>query len=144
MSQIRSYHDLDVWQGGMALVEKCYRLTETFPATERFALSLQLRKASVSIPSNIAEGHNRKRTQAYLNHLSIAGGSLAEIETLIELARRLHYITDGAAADAFELAGQLGRQLTGLMRSLERKRLGSLATSLLYCVLGLATGAVVF
>jgi four helix bundle protein len=92
MSQIRSHRDLLVWQRAMDLVEHCYRATTHLPKSEVYGLSSQLQRAAVSVPANIAEGHGRKSTRAYLHHLSIAYGSLAELETHIEIACRLKYL----------------------------------------------------
>src|ERR1043166_4249362 len=92
-STIRGYRDLNVWRDSMDLVVVIYRLTATFPKEERYSLVNQLRRAAVSVPSNIAEGQARSRTGDYLRHLSIAVGSLSELETQIEIARRLEYIS---------------------------------------------------
>ena len=87
------YSELVVWQKAMDLVTEIYKITATFPSDERFGLSSQARRAAVSIPSNIAEGHGRKSTGAYVNHLSIAYGSLMELETQIQIAVRLNFVT---------------------------------------------------
>ena len=79
--EIKSYRDLRVWQAGMDLVVRVYRLTQGFPTHELYGLTSQMRRAAVSIPSNIAEGHTRESSKEYLHHLSIAQGSLAELET---------------------------------------------------------------
>lgn len=105
----------------MDLVEECYRLTGQFPDRERFGLSIQLQRAAVSVPANIAEGHGRKSTGAYLNHLSIAGGSLSELETHVLIAVRLNYITDHDAVAAMSMLEEVGRMLNGLIRSLEER-----------------------
>jgi len=91
MGAIRSHRDLEAWQVAMDLVDKIYDLTEPFPDRERFGLQSQLRRAAVSVPSNIAEGQARP-LRAALNHLSIAVGSLAEIDTQMEVARRRKYL----------------------------------------------------
>ena len=88
-NEVLSYRDLAVWQRGMQLAEDVYRLTALFPPEERFGLTSQLRRATTSIPANIAEGHSRSSTKDFLRHLSIAVGSLAEVTTFIELAERL-------------------------------------------------------
>jgi four helix bundle protein len=88
---IQSYRDLSVWQLGTDIAEHVYRLTREFPADERFGLISQLRRAAASVPANIAEGNARASTKEYLQHLSIAVGSLAEIETFLDLANRLSY-----------------------------------------------------
>lgn len=106
----------------MKLAEVCYKLTAAFPALETYGLAVQIRRAAVSIPSNIAEGHSRRRLQAYLNHPSIALGSQSEVETQIELASRLNYLRESSAHEALELADHVGRMLHRLMDSLERKQ----------------------
>ncbi len=87
----RSYRDLEVWQRAMELVLELYKATETFPAEERFNLTEQIRRAAVSIPTNIAEGHGRGH-RIFARHLNIAIGSAAEVDTLLELAHRLGYL----------------------------------------------------
>jgi four helix bundle protein len=115
---IQSFRDLDVWQQGMALVERCYRETKAFPLDERFGLTAQLRRAAVSAPSNIAEGASRLTTPAFVNHLSVARGSLSELETCVEIALRLEYVAPEKAKELLQLAGTVGRLLNGLLRSL--------------------------
>jgi four helix bundle protein len=117
---IESFRDLRVWQGGMDLVEKVYAMTARFPKGEIFGLSSQIQRAAVSIPSNIAEGHTRAHTKEYLNHLSIAQASLAELETQIEIALRLQYIDKGTAAETLSLAFSLGKQLYALRNAIMR------------------------
>lgn len=119
MTGIRSYKELRVWQGGMDVVEAVYRISASFPKSEMYGLTSQIRRAAVSVPSNIAEGHARSSTREYLNHVSIAQGSLAEIETQIEIARRLGYVRD--VNSFFERAARLGKQLYALRDSLNRK-----------------------
>jgi len=119
MAKIASYKELTVWQKAMALAVACYRLTAGFPVEERFGLTSQIRRAAVSIPSNIAEGHNRRSRQAFANHVGIALGSQAELETQIALAVRLEFSSEAAAAPALDLAADVGRLLHGLVRSLE-------------------------
>lgn len=104
----------------MELAERCYGATASFPQREIFGLASQIRRAAVSIPSNIAEGHSRRSRQAFLNHLSIALGSLAELETQIELASRLKLISQSPAIEILQEAEEIGRMLHGLIRSLER------------------------
>ncbi len=89
---LKSYRDLEVWQKSMDLVVVCYQITKEFPKNEIYGLSSQLQRAAVSIPSNIAEGRHRQHSKEFLQHLSIAYGSLAELETHIQIAERLHYI----------------------------------------------------
>jgi len=122
MSTIRSYRDLQVWQEAMTLAELCYKRTSGFPHRETYGLHRQIRRASVSVPSNIAEGHSRRTLSAYINHLSIALGSQAELETQIELAHRLVYLKDAEATELLELAGRVGRRLHALIQSLESSK----------------------
>jgi four helix bundle protein len=89
---VKSYMDLEVWQIGMEIVEITYRLTQNFPPEENYGLRLQMRKAAVSIPSNIAEGHEREGTKEFLHLLSISRGSLGELNTQYLLSARLRYI----------------------------------------------------
>ena len=106
----------------MSLVESVYRLSIAFPAEENYGLKSQIRRAAVSIPSNIAEGHTRASTREYLNYLSIAQASLAEVETQLEIAVRLRYLpaeqVNLAAADI----QALGRQLHALRKALETRK----------------------
>src|SRR4051812_20426537 len=89
--RIQTHRDLKVWQLGMDITEQIYQLTNAFPDIERFGLISQLRRAAVSVPANIAEGNARASTKEYLRFLSIAVGSLAEVETFLDLALRLRY-----------------------------------------------------
>jgi four helix bundle protein len=106
----------------MDFAEQCYRLTERFSREERFGLSSQLQRAAVSVASNTAEGHGRGHAKAFLNHLWIANGSLRESETQILLAQRLGYVSGDLCEPLLELAGEVGRLITGLRRSLERRQ----------------------
>jgi len=105
----------------MTLVERCYKETKQFPADERFGLMAQLQRAAVSVPSNVAEGSCRATTRAFVNHVGIALGSLAEVETCIEISLRLGYITSENAKSLFACASEVGRLLNGLARSLKAK-----------------------
>lgn len=115
---LRSYKELKVWQRSFDLCKRVYRLSRSFPADERFGLVAQVRRATVSIPSNIAEGHSRDTTRDYLRFLWMAKGSLAEVETQLMLARELGFgNTDETEAVLVEL-DEIGRMLKGLIRSL--------------------------
>lgn len=111
---IRSYRDLLAWQRAMALAEDVYRLAKAFPADERFVLSQQLRKAAVSIPSNIAEGHGVHSDRVLRRHLSIALGSLCELETQLLLAARLGYLEKTELDRVMAAAAEVARLTTGL------------------------------
>jgi four helix bundle protein len=118
-----TYKDLDTWKQGVDLVERCYESTAKFPQSELYGLTSQVRRAAVSIPSNVAEGHCRRTTKAYANHVSIALGSHGELETCVEIAFRLGFLVKDER-DRLQLAiDSVGRLLYGLHRSLERKLL---------------------
>ena len=120
---IRCYQDLEVWRKAMDLVIECYRLTAYFPKQECFGLSSQLQRAAVSVPANIAEGRGRYHTRDFLRFLSIASGSLAEIETHVMIAVRLEYLTSEQAQRTLAKADEVGRMLRGLQKSLRSKLL---------------------
>jgi four helix bundle protein len=117
-ARLDSYRDLRVWQAAMDLVVESYRLGELLPGRERFGLTAQVRRAATSIPANIAEGYGRARRGEYLNHLSIARGSLNELETHIAIARRLEYLSESDLVQSRELCDFVSRMLTRLRRSL--------------------------
>jgi four helix bundle protein len=118
---MNSFRDLRVWHKAMDLVESVYILTRNFPREETYGLSSQLRRAVVSIPSNIAEGHTREHIKEYLHHLSIAQASLAELETQLEIATRLKYLFTGHLEELLTETVSLGKQLYALRNSLARK-----------------------
>ena len=118
---VTTFRDLDAWDNSMALVEQCYKITEAFPIAERYGLTSQLRRAAISIPSNIAEGYCRRTTRAYANHVSIALGSHGELETCIELASRFGWLPQGQKEKLTSSCASVGRLLTRLYQSLERK-----------------------
>ena len=115
---VKSYRDLVVWRKAMDAVELIYRLSEGFPKTETYGLTSQIRRAAVSVPSNIAEGQGRKSTKEFLKHLSIAYGSLLEVETQIEIAKRLSYLSQDDCERVFQAVAEIGRLLNGLMSAL--------------------------
>ena len=119
MGQIQSYRDLLVWQKGMALVTEVYALTRKYPASEQYGLVSQTRRSAVSIPSNIAEGYGRNSTSDYTRFLRIAGGSLYELQTQVEIAVNLNYISrkDFEAVD--EASNEISKMLLGLIRKIE-------------------------
>jgi four helix bundle protein len=114
------YSDLRVWQEAMDLVVEFHRSAKSFPHEERFGLASQMQRAAVSIPSNIAEGQGRKATNAYTNHLSIAFGSLMELETQIRIAFRLNYIPEAEASDLLVRTDNIGKMLGALIKSLKK------------------------
>ncbi len=118
-SSKRPHERLDVWRNSMDLVEKVYTLSSSFPDVERFGLCAQMRRAAISVPSNIAEGAARRSTPEYIRFLSIARGSLSEISTQLHIARRLGYARDTAAADG--LIDMTFAQVTALMNALKKR-----------------------
>jgi four helix bundle protein len=119
---IRSYRDLKVWQRGIILAETSYRLSQRLPTEERFGLVVQIRKAAVSIPANVAEGHGRAHLGDYLRFLSIAKGSLMELETHVVWAERLRYVNRQDTAALFTQSAEVGRMLAGLISALRRRK----------------------
>jgi four helix bundle protein len=113
------YSNLRVWQVAMDLVVESYRVTDAFPVAERYGLTAQIRRAAVSVPANIAEGYGRSRRGEYLNHLSIARGSLMELQTLLAIEKRLGYLSEAESAGCIALCASVSRMLTRLRRSLE-------------------------
>jgi four helix bundle protein len=120
---VQTFRDLHAWQAAMDLTLRAYDLAKRFPPTERFELSSQVRRSAVSIPSNVAEGHSYGKEGRYLNHLRIAQGSLGELETQLEVAKRLCFITPQEYADAEGLFRRTGQLLYGLARSVRRRQL---------------------
>ena len=118
---LQSYRELIIWQKAMKLVKYVYELMAKFPKEESYGLTLQIRKASVSVPSNIAEGQGRNSTKQFLQHLSIAYGSLMETETQGLIAEMLNYITTEETTLLLEKSAEVGRLINGLVNSLERK-----------------------
>lgn len=115
---MHGHMELVVWQKAMDLVMAIYKVTRAFPKEELYGLTSQIRRAAVSVPSNIAEGHALKQTQAYMRHLAIASGSLAELQTQLDIASRLGYLTP-EATKVLGQADEVGRMLAGLRRSLK-------------------------
>ena len=91
---IRSYKDLNVWKASMELVCEVYEVTRNFPDTERYGLTSQMRRCAISVPSNIAEGWSRNSARSFISYLNIAAGSMSELLTQLEIARRINYISD--------------------------------------------------
>jgi four helix bundle protein len=113
----RGYRDLLVWQKGIAVVKSIYALTASFPDEEKFGLTSQMRRSAVSVPSNIAEGQARKSTREFIQFISNAEGSLAELDTQLVLSQELNLIK---AIDASKLAAQID-ELRRMLNSLRRR-----------------------
>ncbi|MBC8204288.1 MAG: four helix bundle protein [FCB group bacterium] len=119
MSGIKNFKDLRIWENGMEIVEKIYKLTETFPKSEIFGLTNQMRRASVSIPANIAEGHAKKQTKEFSRYLGIALGSCAELETLLLIAMKLDYIDVEKCKEIIDFVISQSRQIHALKAQLK-------------------------
>ena len=118
--KICSFRDLLVWQKSMKLAERCYRISKGFRRDDHAVLGYEIRKSCVSVPSNIAEGFGRHHTAEYIHHLRYSNGSNNELQTQVEIGRRLGMITEEDAAATIADAEEVGRMLHGLIASLGR------------------------
>ncbi|TVQ62721.1 MAG: four helix bundle protein [Phycisphaerales bacterium] len=116
---MRSFEDLTAWQLSMACCVGVYKASESFPSDERFGLVSQVRRAAVSVPSNIAEGYGRGSRQDYARFLRVARGSMNEVETQLIIAVRLGYLSDEMYREVRNQYAEAGRVLAGLIRSIE-------------------------
>lgn len=115
----KGYQELVAWQKAMDLVEAVYRVTTALPSEERYGLTSQIRRAAVSIPSNIAEGHGRASPRDFGRFLEIALGSLAEVETQLQLSARLRLLPADSVQPILVQAAEVGRILNGLLKSMQ-------------------------
>jgi len=118
---LMKYEDLIVWQKAMDLVAEVYAIAKLLPSEEIYALSSQMKRASVSIPSNIAEGQERNTTKDFINHLFVAKGSKGELETQLMICVRLQYLTQDQINTARGLLAEIGKMLGALIQSLSTK-----------------------
>ena len=118
---VKSYRDLTVWRQGIELVDQIYRLTRTFPKSELYGMTSQMQRAAVSVPSNIAEGHQRDSTKEFLHHIAISLGSLAELDTLVQVSEQLGYLNRADKNALVQRIDALGKMLRGLQKSLKAK-----------------------
>jgi four helix bundle protein len=118
---VQSYRDLVVWNKAMQLVTEIYRVSQNFPKDELFGLTSQIRRAAVSVPSNIAEGHGKLSRKEYQHFLGDARGSLAEVETQMMIAQNLSYLNAEVVSRILDLSAEVGRILNGLLASLKSK-----------------------
>jgi four helix bundle protein len=118
---IHSFRDLVVWQKGMVLVNEIYRLSKKFPKDELFGLTSQIRRAAVSIPSNVAEGRGKSSKGEFQQFLHHSMGSLAEVETQVIIAQNLGYLNPAETEPVMEIIAEVGRLLNGLLTSLKKK-----------------------
>lgn len=120
---LKNYKELKVWQKSYRLCLEIYKVTRDFPQEERYGLTSQIRRAAVSVPSNVAEGYGRKTTQEYIHALYVAYGSNCELETQVQLSSDLGYIKAARNQKLQEDIEEVERMLKALIRSLEKKHL---------------------
>ena len=125
MSGINSYRDLEVWKLSMQLAKDTYSITRDFPKEELYGLTSQIRRASVSVPANIAEGNGRENSGDYARFLQIAQGSLKEVETLLLLSCEVGIATQAQIEPQLDLADRIGRMLRSLIRAIQSKKKSS-------------------
>lgn len=118
---LQTYRDLEVWQKAMLLAEQCYLVTKRFPRDELFGMTSQIRRAAASIPANIAEGQGRQHTKEFLNFLSVARGSLKEVETHLILSQRVGLMTTNQLEPLLKLTDEISRMMSGLRKTLEKR-----------------------
>jgi four helix bundle protein len=119
-TKTRSHRELIVWQRAIELIEEVYQVTERLPGKEMYGIIAQMRKAAVSIAANIAEGHGRRATRDYARFVSIANGSLREVQTYAEICVRLRYLSGAQLTRTIDLGEQVGKMLTKLREALLR------------------------
>lgn len=120
MSKIQSYKDLLIWQKGIEITEKVYLLTKSFPSEEIYSLTNQIKRATVSIPSNIAEGFGRNSTKSYVNFLKISRGSLYELETQLIIAEKQNFVSDlDLLQSIHDLISEEGKMINSYINKIE-------------------------
>jgi four helix bundle protein len=119
--KVRNYRDLTVWQRAMELVKEVYVVTGEFPSSEKFGLVSQLRRAAVSMPSNVAEGQGRRSRGEFIEFLGHARGSLFEVETQLLIAAQLGFLSDERSNELQQRVDEVARLMNGLMKSLQSK-----------------------
>jgi four helix bundle protein len=132
---VTSYRDLDTWQVGMTVVEQTYQVTTRLPNTEKFGLCSQMRRAALSIPSNVAESHGRGVVRGCLYFLNVAIGSTAELDTQLEAARRLRFVSTRDARDLQNSIDRVRQLLYGLRREKERQIASPVVSVLVFLAL---------
>jgi len=118
---MKTYRELDLWQKAVDMVVMVYELTRELPAEEKYGLMSQMQRSAVSVPANIAEGYGRVHRGDYVHHLSIARGSLAELESHVTIAVRLDFLPREKATMLWNMMQDVGKMLSRLIRSLQRK-----------------------
>ncbi|MEN8126262.1 MAG: four helix bundle protein [Planctomycetota bacterium] len=119
MKNVQSYRDLLVWQKSMTFVTEVYAITSKYPVSEQYGLTSQTRRSAVSIPSNIAEGYGRNSTSDYVRFLRVSRGSLYELQTQLEIAMNLKYISKDEFANTLSRSDEISKMMFGLIRSVE-------------------------
>ena len=125
---VQSYRELEVWQFAMDLAEKCYQATKCFPKEELFGLTSQIRRAAVSVPSNIAEGQGRLSSREFIQFLSIARGSICELQTQLEIARALGFGKPELIDEAERISHEVGKMIFAFLGSLQNQPARELTT----------------
>jgi four helix bundle protein len=118
---VRGFQDLMVWQKAVDLAAEVYRLSRSFPEDELFGMTSQIRRAAISVSSNIAEGNGRGTTKDYMNFVSYSRGSVYEVRSNLEVSNRLGFVATAGVSRAVEMSDEIGRMLTGLRTSLGQK-----------------------
>jgi four helix bundle protein len=118
---IKTYRDMDVWQKSMELVSTIYLATKAFPREEIYALTSQMRRAAISIPSNIAEGRSKRSTREFMRFVNMAAGSVAELETQLMIGEKLGYLSSKQLFPLLEKVAYIGRMLNNLHSGLEKR-----------------------
>ncbi|MCF8262641.1 MAG: four helix bundle protein [Melioribacteraceae bacterium] len=116
---VKSFHDLIVWQKAHNLVLQVYKDTASFPSEEKFGITSQIRRAAISVPANIVEGHARRSRKEFLNFLNIAHGSLEELKYLLLLSRELNYLDENEYSEYSMITTEVSKILYGFKKSLE-------------------------
>ncbi len=124
MATLKSYRELEVWKRSRVLVKSIYQFSKCYPREEKYGLSSQIRSAAVSVPGNIAEGYGRIHSGDYIHHLSMARGSLFELETYLILSVDLEYCTKQEVSSLWKEVDEIGRMLSQLIIVLKKKREG--------------------
>jgi four helix bundle protein len=118
---MKSYQELDAWQKGVRLSIEVYKVTEDFPRSEKFGLTAQIRRATVSVPANIAEGWGRGSTREYVQFLIVARGSIFELETHLIIGQKLGFLKESQLDQLLQVTQAIGRMLNGLILSLRAR-----------------------
>jgi four helix bundle protein len=121
VTPVRSYRDLVVWQQAMELAKLCYAKTRSFPRSEMFGLTAQIRRSAISVPANIAEGNGRENTGSYIQFLRVSQGSLKELETHVLLAQAVELMREADAEEVLAKSERVGKLLRSLIRALQDK-----------------------